>query len=271
MRPDKLYVQEGSKMRVNVTVISSVLIAGVFLLVTSCATKSSGAECEYLPGMLAYWKLDEGEGNTARDSVNGNDGIIYGATWVPGQVGTALSFDGTDDRVQIPSQVISGTTMTLNLWVKTNDDRFGLISGANWKFDNEYVLYVHGTTDMRGLEIYYHDNQGWYGDGFYLTNIIINDNSWHMITVVTEVSRTMIYVDGSLREITDPPYGSENSFNVEGLWLGAEQDCVDDCWDPRQQLNGVVDEIAIYNRALSPKEIKRHYSLALEGMSYCER
>lgn len=118
MRPDKLCVHGGAKMSINVTVVSSALIAGAILLVTSCARKSSVAECEYPRGTLAYWKLDEGEGNTARDSVNGNDGINYGATWVPGQVGTALSFDGTDDRVQIPSQVISGTTMTLSLWVK---------------------------------------------------------------------------------------------------------------------------------------------------------
>ena len=220
-------------------------------------------------GIVAYWKFDEGEGSIAHDLVKGRDGTVYGASWVPGRVGSALEFDGLDDRVSLPSDIISGTTLTLNLWMKTNDDTYGLISGANRLFDNEYLLYVHGATHEHRLEIYYHDNQGWHGDGFYMTHIVTNDDSWHMITVVTEVDSTKIFVDGSLMEISDPPYGSEEGFNVEGLWIGAEQDCVDSCWSSSQQFNGIIDEVAIYDRALSSEEIEQHYRQCLEGIGYC--
>lgn len=241
-----------------------------FMIVSTYASTKKGIEptnSECPPGMVSYWKFDEGDGNIIHDFINNNDGTIYGASWVSGRVGVALSFDGVNDRVSIPPHTISGTTVTLCLWVKTNDTEFALISGANRQFDNEYVLYFHRDHGSK-LELYFHDNMGWYGDGFYPTNITINDNLWHMITVVTEVNGTQIYVDGSLAEITDPPYGSVSSFNVKGLWIGAEQDCVNGCWSTSQQFNGLIDEVAIYNRALQRKEIEQHYYWGLEGIGY---
>ena len=48
----------------------------------------------------AYWKLDEGSGDTAYDSSgNGYDGTIYGAIWTTGYSGYALDFDGVNDYV----------------------------------------------------------------------------------------------------------------------------------------------------------------------------
>ena len=51
--------------------------------------------------LVAYWDFDEGTGSTAHDSENGYDGVINGATWTTGVSGNALSFDGTDDYVEV--------------------------------------------------------------------------------------------------------------------------------------------------------------------------
>ena len=56
------------------------------------------------PELVAYWKLDEAEGNIAYNSINDNHGILHGEPlWQPasGQKGGALEFDGTDDYVEI--------------------------------------------------------------------------------------------------------------------------------------------------------------------------
>jgi hypothetical protein len=251
-------------MRISLTFIGFVLIMAAVLIGTCCATKSRtvGEACP--DGLIAYWKFDEGKGDTAYDSVGDNDGVIHnGAGWVPGKVGRALSFDGDDDRLRLPSRVISGDTLTINLWLKTNDGYFSLISGANGTFDNEYGLVHFGT-----LLLGYHDS---HSSNSYYTNISINDNSWHMISIVSEISGTRFYVDGKLREEPDPPFGTKDEFRIEALWLGGDQDCVGGCWDRTQQFMGIVDEIAIYHRALSKKEIEQHYNRISEGKSYCDR
>ncbi|GAF80965.1 unnamed protein product, partial [marine sediment metagenome] len=69
------------------------------------------------PGLLAYWRFDEGSGFIAGDSSgNGKDGIIDGATWITGKIGDALSFDGFDDWVDIPDD-ISPEHITLEAWI----------------------------------------------------------------------------------------------------------------------------------------------------------
>ena len=251
-------------MRISLTLIGFVLITAALLTLTCCSTKSRASVGEACPdGLIAYWKLDEGEGDTAYDSVGDNDGVIHnGARWVLGKVGSALSFDGDDDRVRLPSRVISGDTLTVNLWMKTDDDYFSLISGANGTFDNEYGLNL-----FVRIVLGYHDS---HGSNSYYSNIIIDDNSWHMISVVSEVSGTTFYVDGKLREESDPPFGTKDEFRIEALWLGGDQDCVDGCWSRSQQFMGIVDEIAIYHRALSGKEIEQHYSKISAGKSYCD-
>ena len=250
-------------MKISLTFIGFVLITAAVLTVTCCATKSRAVGEACPDGLIAYWKLDEGEGDTAYDSVGDNDGVIHnGAGWVPGKVGSALSFDGDDDRVRLPSRVISGDTLTVNLWMKTDDDYFSLISGANGTFDNEYGLNL-----FVRIVLGYHDS---HGSNSYYTNIIIDDNSWHMISIVSEVSGTTFYVDGKLREESDPPFGTKDEFRIEALWLGGDQDCVDGCWERDQQFMGIVDEIAIYHRALSRKEIEQHYNRISAGKSYCD-
>ena len=74
-------------------------------------------------GLVTYYPFD---GDTEDHSGNGNHGTNHGAAFVSGVSGKALSFDGKDDRVKIPSDVISGRISTLTLWVKTNDNTFGL-------------------------------------------------------------------------------------------------------------------------------------------------
>jgi len=250
-------------MKTGTFVSIMILVLAILIITGGCATKSRAVGKPCPDGLIAYWKLDEGEGDTAYDSVGDNDGVIHnGASWVPGKVGSALSFDGADDRVRLPSCVISGDTLTINLWLKANDGYFSLISGANGTFDNEYGLVHHGK-----LLLGYHD---YHGSNSYYTDIIINDNSWHMISIVSEISGTAFYVDGKLREESDPPFGTKDEFRIEALWLGGDQDCVDGCWERHQQLMGIVDEIAIYHRALSGKEINRHYNRISAGKSYCD-
>ncbi|MEE9412498.1 MAG: LamG-like jellyroll fold domain-containing protein [Methylococcales bacterium] len=70
------------------------------------------------PGLLGYWALDEGTGQTASDSSgNNNEGTINGATWNNG----VLKFDGINDYVNLGKLDIPGQALTLAGWVQSDD------------------------------------------------------------------------------------------------------------------------------------------------------
>ena len=78
--------------------------------------------------LVGYWKFDEGNGSVAGDSSGlGNDGTIYGASWVSSSPdgSTALSFDGIDDYVKVPDDFSLDLTgdMTIEAWVYFTGDK----------------------------------------------------------------------------------------------------------------------------------------------------
>src|SRR5262245_51064299 len=67
--------------------------------------------------LIAHWKLDENSGTTTADATsNRNDGTLTkGPTWAPGYIGSALSFDGVNDYVEVPNSAILGITTDITL------------------------------------------------------------------------------------------------------------------------------------------------------------
>jgi len=208
-------------------------------------------------GLVAYYSFDDIHDNVLPDdSGNGNDGVIYGAKVVDGIKGKALYFE-EGDGVKLPHTVVDGKdTLTLIFWVRTIDEKICLMSGANEKEDNELLITAN--------DIYVIVNYRQHTTG---TQILckskINDGLWHMIAVVVSVDSTITYIDNELACISS--IGSKKPFDISpnGLWLSVEQDQIghwnslDDC------LRGTIDEVHIYNRALSDEEIKALYEQTL--------
>ena len=222
------------------------------LLVIAFLGLSGGVQAQSDDGLVAKWHFDEGSGSVLKDSSgNGNDGVIYGATWVDGKYGYGLRFDGVDDKVRLPYSVINGLTdVTSEFWIKTTDDCAGLITGANSVRYNEYLIYWKNANEI-GPQL---------KDKPYTipVNTITNDD-WHHIAIVRAVPELIIYVDGKFEGAwTNAPIGTL-TIDPNGLWLGGEQDSVGEGWNSDQQFNGIIDEVLIYNRALSAEEIKEHF------------
>ena len=214
-------------MRINILVLIAIIVLFVM---------PAGVQAQSDEGLVAEWHFDEGSGSVLKDSSgNGNDGVIHGATWVDGKYGKALRFDGVDDKVKLPYSVITGLTdVTSEFWIKTTDDCAGIITSANSVRDNEYLIYWNYAT-----ETHPHIKQH-IKDEFHRIQInTITDGNWHHITIVREISKVSVYVDGAFEGLwTNAPTGIL-TIDPSGLWIGGEQDSVGGGWEANQQFNGV--------------------------------
>ncbi|TFH39276.1 MAG: hypothetical protein E4G94_11185 [ANME-2 cluster archaeon] len=123
------------------------LVVCVIIILTLIGT-ATGAVTR--TGLVAEWHFD---GNAEDSSGNGNDGIIFGATFVDGKVGKALSFDGRS-YIDIPkssSLDINRNAVSISLWVKLNavpseiSDNFS--AGIYDSVEDSYIIYEKKTTN----------------------------------------------------------------------------------------------------------------------------
>uniref|UniRef100_A0A7V3J940 DUF2341 domain-containing protein n=1 Tax=candidate division CPR3 bacterium TaxID=2268181 RepID=A0A7V3J940_UNCC3 len=233
---------------------------------------SAGLPSSLSEGLVGYWKMDESswtnDCSTATvidSSGNGNHGKSCpsgaGSQPTTGKFGNAGYFDGSNDYVDIGNKdsLNFGTqSFTASFWVKNPPSTYGrVVSKMNYT----------GTGDPN-------DEAGWYvsaissgldwgiGDG---TNIwtkptysyTFTTDQWYLITGVFDREKGFFYgyVNGSLVGSTNiSQYGSIN--NNRRFLIGRR-----DCSSP-SYFNGFLDEVRVYNRALSPAEVRALYEWA---------
>jgi len=213
-------------------------------------------------GLVGLWSFNgpDMSGTTAYDrSGNANNGTLTnGPTPTIGKVGQALSFDGSSGYVNLPNSMIQPyTTVSASGWFKTSGDGVILgyqntaLSGA----PSAYVpiLYVGLDGKLRG--------EFWMGAVASITTVgSVNDNTWHHVVLVGNVNTQSMYLDGVLVGTLLGGINHLSMINNQigvgyggGGWLGTSGG-----WF---YFNGSIDEVRLYNRALSPNEVKQLYLL----------
>ncbi len=216
-------------------------------------------------GLVAYWNFDEGSGNVLHDvSGHGNDGTIYGATWVDGVHGKALSFNGNEDYVKINSNLLNQLPLTISGWVKpeVRSDYGYTTQFPNNVISNDYP----GSSGMGfGVNMWRHNTmitveyQGHIGEKasfVRITNVSFVQSTWHFVVVTYTIGNFWLYVDG--KEIYHLNFTQEALDGVNYIRIGKHND---DSYRyaTTRFFKGAVDELRIYNRALSANEIKELY------------
>jgi hypothetical protein len=151
---------------------------------------------------VGVWRLDENMGVTINDaSSNGNDGTLEGGTWYSGSnciSGSCLYFDGVDDRVVIPDDVLGsmdlGTQWTIIFWGRylTSANEWAILKheGGGW---NPYGVLFKGDNQAEGTV---RISTTLYGTS---TSSDVPTTDWYCIAVVRDVTDFDIYVDGVLK------------------------------------------------------------------------
>lgn len=196
-------------------------------------------------GLVSYWSFNEGSGTTVRDSAGGNTGTITGATWTTGKIGGGLLFRGTGSGDQVNFGNLSAlkltSPMSVSAWVKMSS-----CSGPQGIFNS-------GNYSTIGFGLYL-DSFCRFGMGvnnkFSLWNNVITVDQWYFVTAIWDGANTKLYVDAVERDSDPAP---SLSYGTESVKIGVSA-------FSSQIFNGIIDEVRIYNRALSAQEVTSIYT-----------
>jgi hypothetical protein len=227
-------------------------------LVNNFEILSSQSVPDYVPkeGLAGWYPFN---GNANDESVNGNNGIVKGATLTEDRLGNkdkAYSFDGTNDYIQLeylfPS-LAGRKAATYNCWVLKTPNTEGFFV-AQW-----YQGATAGPVGlMYGIDINERLSVGMIaGEGILTSQPASNTSNWNMYTVVfnadapVSADKVKIYQNGVLlpRQLYNAPFGVGNQSNIATFGARAINDGIG------SYFNGKLDDIGIWNRALSEAEI----------------
>jgi len=200
-------------------------------------------------GLVGWWRFNEKSGIIANDSSRyRNTGTLIGAT-LPVWAEKGIKFDGVNDYVNVGNAASLNITsaITIEAWVKRSAT--GVQHSIVEKYDlgsiNGYLLRIQsndkilvGILDASGLT--------------YTSSVAtISTGIWYHLVYVFSPGTNKIYINGNLDNS-----GVQNKVPTAGtttLKIGASGG------NPITPFNGSIDEVRIYNRALSAAEIKQNY------------
>ncbi|MFA5293857.1 MAG: LamG domain-containing protein [Phycisphaerae bacterium] len=214
------------------------------------------------PSLVGWWKFDEVSGTAANDSSDyNNNGTVYGgATWTTGQIDGALNFDGSNDYVSVPDNDNSldmDNEMTITAWIKpSNISSYYCIAAkqpsgtAGNNYPGNYEFRIAQTSGL--LQLWHQGTGTTYGYTGYVSTTAVTAGVWQHVTVtLKEGDSVKFYINGA-------PAGTLSQtavfgiVNNEPVRIGARKDSA--YW-----FYGSMDNIRIYNRALSGTEIQQLY------------
>jgi len=214
-------------------------------IVTATSSCSTGLSC----GLVGYWTFDGKDmpnGVALDKSGNRNHGNLVNIStstfYTSGKIGQGLKFDGTNDYVVSDlNKTTIGSIPSISLWVKSNTSQTtkGVFQIADGLTNSLPWILIQ--RDSTSLKFFLH--------GAYRITLTFNDNEWHHIVILYDGTTWRSYLDG----VAGGTFvGASGSFLGAKTWIGNGYN---------GYFNGSMDDVRIYNRALSATEVRQLYNL----------
>ena len=252
-----------SKSGKTVLMFSALCLLGVGLQGgrSAAQTPGDGQSSTVAPSLgrpVGHWSFDQIDivGHKAVDkSGNGHDGLIDGARPVAGRVGQALEFDGSEGSVTIDGLAIEGPELSVSLWLKKDTSAGGI----------RRLIFFDECTQVGFVDsdVFVHTGKPAKTDfNTPLADAGIVPARWHHLAVTWDTGAdsdsVQVYVDGRLKLAADLEDALGTSLSVTRMLIAYE---VANPWPaPSQVFAGAVDEVALYDTALSAQEIKTYFN-----------
>ena len=212
--------------------------------VTSGIPSPSSFDLEYLALFPAT--ITDAQADSVREHIRAKTQVYDLPT--PIQNDYSVAFDGTDDYMSMTLPVL-GNTHTLSAWFKTTASYGGAGS------EGTLISYISsgGGNDDSVLSVMT-NKVGWsdFTDDNQFGTSIVNDGNWHHAVAVVTASTQKIYVDGVLETTTSNAYSAGTSFSSATIGRRANA--------AQRFFNGNIDEVAIWDSALTANEVKSIYN-----------
>jgi len=214
------------------------------------------------PGLVSWWPAE----GSAVDVADGNAGALYnGATFGPGRGGQAFKFNGTSSYVEVPDSPSLRLTneLTIEFWVKRQTlnpitAEYIIEKGGDWLNGTQnYAVAIHLPSYNHLL--HFTCSGAWWGAGG------IADLNWHHCAVAARNGQPApeIYIDGVRQTLAYHQGGNINLRpSTRPLHLGAQVDPVSG-WNYYSK--SLIDELSLYDRALTEGEIQAIYNAERSG------
>ncbi|MEM3579288.1 MAG: LamG domain-containing protein [Candidatus Bathyarchaeia archaeon] len=191
--------------------------------------------------------LDEGQGTIAYDkSGKGNNGTIYGASWVDGKYGKALSFDGTGYVLINSNAVFDLSEMSVALWFNAaNLSVSEIIIGKNITGSYNWQLYRLSSWSAGVLDWLHYYTKTDDSTGALLLSLTLQTNTWyHTVFIIKPNGYYEVWLNGA--RVRYGTVANFQSWRISTSWIKIGPAFI-----------GLTDEIRVYNRALSETEVQR--------------
>ena len=212
----------------------------------------------YVPtnGLVGYWPFS---GNANDESGNGNNGIVNGATLSSdryGNAGKSYSFNGLSNYITVANNIlpINPTSVSVSVWFKTSDVDGALVSdylqGSN---TSRHGLTINQVTLSRNISSGCENGNCGGSCGVFTSNTVVDSEIWNHAVLVKDLTQntSKIYLNGQIVSTRDSYcYSSQATATTFGAWTNGTGNL----------LNGNIDDIGIWNRALTQQEITNLYN-----------
>jgi hypothetical protein len=204
------------------------------------------------PNLISWWKFD----GDADDSAGSNDGTLHGdPNWIAGQIDDALQFDGQDDYVDCGDiDEIDGTTnLTITAWINTNSISVDKLISRKGQDKPPYYFWVRSDYTI-SFGIFRSTNT-------YMatTTETISPNQWFFVAGTYDGETIRTYINGIEKATNTDPSGAINS-NSATVTIGYPYPGT---W-PNSWFDGAIDDVRIYDRALSAEEVTAIYAAGFD-------
>ncbi len=253
--------------RLQYAFIAIVTISVGFSLYQWNASRASTNKTAPNNGLVGYWSMNEGTGTSAGDaSGNNNTGTLTnGPTWVSGRLGQAVNFDGVNDYITMGDQssleinnnsLSFGGWFYINAYPAANNRMFLITKGTTGSYEYELTVSGYATNHLTGTVF---NTAG----GNYVTatsTTVPPLNTWFHVMAVWDKDApsdaVKLYYNGVLDGVSGAPNGTViHTTRTANFEIGRRGD------NAEKTLNGMADEVRVYNRALSAAEVMTVYNL----------
>ena len=222
----------------EVEVFDRALTAAEVASIYIAASQGKCRTCTRAPGGMEHWWPANGN---AKDVQGSNDGTLQGGTtFDAGKVDQAFKFDGNDDYVEVPNDPsLNPTAVTVDAWIYPSD-----VNGNHnvvFKGDHEYLLQIRNGNVLFGSR----DSASNYAE--FQGSLSVPANAWSHVAITHDGATKRIYVNGVLNPVTQSQSGLYTG-DTNSLKIGTHHFLT-------EFFSGLVDEVELFDRALSADEI----------------